>query len=71
MEKLQEIFQPHQFKADEQHIDLYHVYNDLSRTEYQAGIGIQFDDPDNYVMNAWHAITPSAMMKHLDWKNPS
>lgn len=69
MEQLQEIFQPHQFRADEQHVDLYHVYDNLSRTPYQHGIGIECEDPDNYIMNAWHVITPSAMIKHLDWGN--
>ena len=69
MEQLQEIFQPHRFRADEPHVDLYHVYDNLSRTPYQHGIGIECEDPDNYIMNAWHVITPSAMIKHLDWRN--
>ena len=69
MEQLQEIFQPHQFRADEHHIDLYHVYDNLSRTPYQPGIGIECDDPDEYFMNAWHVITPTAMINHLNWRN--
>lgn len=69
MEQRHEIFRPHRFGADEQYIDLYHVYDNLSRTPYQRGIGIQCEDPDNYIMNAWHFITPSAMRNHLDWKN--
>jgi len=69
MEQLQEIFQPHRFGADEQHVDLYHVYDNLSRTPYRRGIGIECEDPDNYIMNAWHVITPSAMRKHLHWRN--
>jgi hypothetical protein len=69
VEQLEEVFRPHRFRADEHHIDLYHVCDNLSRTPYQHGIGIQCEDPDEYFMNAWHVITPSAMMKHLDWRN--
>ncbi|KAK2007895.1 hypothetical protein LZ32DRAFT_609898 [Colletotrichum eremochloae] len=69
MEQLQEIFQPHQFGINEQYVNLYHVYDDLSRTPYQHGIGIECEDPDIYFMNAWHVITPSAIGKHLNWCN--
>lgn len=69
MEPLREIFQSHRFRADETHIDLYHVYDNLSRTPYRHSIGIECDDPDDYLMNAWHVITPSAMIGHLDWRN--
>jgi len=68
MVQLQQIFQPHQF-VNEDHIDLYHVYDNLSRTPYEHGVGINCDDPNDYVMNAWHVITPSAMRRHLDWNN--
>ena len=67
--QLQQIFQPHQFGHNVQHIDLYHVYDNLSRTLYQPGVGIECEDRDNYYMDAWHVITPAAMSKHLDWKN--
>ncbi|KAH7012031.1 uncharacterized protein B0I36DRAFT_53917 [Microdochium trichocladiopsis] len=69
MDQLRAIFQPHQFTADEQYIDLYHVYDNLSRTPYQDGLGIVCGDRDVYTMNAWHVITPSAMRKHLEWSN--
>lgn len=69
MEKSQEIFRPHRFEINEHHVDLYHVYDNLSRTPYRRGIGIQCEDPDSYIMNAWHVITPSAMRNHLDWRN--
>jgi hypothetical protein len=60
MVHLQQNFRPHQF-VNEGYIDLYHVYDNLSRTQYEHGFGINCEDPDDYVMNAWHVITPSAM----------
>jgi hypothetical protein len=68
MVQLQQIFRPHQF-VNEDYIDLYHVYDNLSRTPYEHGVGINCDDPNDSVMNAWHIITPSAMRRHLYWKN--
>lgn len=67
--QLRLIFRPHQFGNDVQHIDLYRVYDNLSRTPYQLGVGIECEDPDNYYMEAWHVITPATMSKHLDWEN--
>lgn len=69
MEQLQKNFRSHRFGIEEQHIDLYHVYDNLSRTPYRRGIGIECEDPDSYIMNPWHVITPSAMRKHLNWRN--
>lgn len=66
---LRDIFKPHQFGVSEQFIGLYHVYDNLSRTPYQPGVGIQCEDPDNYYMSAWHVIMPSTMRKHLEWRN--
>lgn len=45
------------------------MYDNLSRTPFQHGVGIECEDPDEYVMNAWHVITPLAMNRHLDWSN--
>ncbi|KAF1915944.1 hypothetical protein BDU57DRAFT_211026 [Ampelomyces quisqualis] len=67
MEQLQQTFHPHRFRADEHQVDLYHVYDNLFRTPCQHGIGIQCEDADNYLMNAWHVTTPSAMLQHLAW----
>ena len=69
MERLRQTFRPHQFEPDEHYIDLYHVYDNLSRTPFRHGVGIECEDPDEYVMNAWHVITPLAMRHHLDWRN--
>lgn len=68
MHWLRQIFQPHQF-VNEDYIDLYHVYDNLSRTPFHHGIGIECEDPNEYIMNPWHVITPIAMKRHLDWKN--
>lgn len=68
MDHLRQIFRPHQF-VHEDHIDLYHVYDNFSRTPYRHGIGIECADPDEYIMNAWHVITPPAMTLHLKWTN--
>ncbi|KAK3721452.1 hypothetical protein LTR37_003007 [Vermiconidia calcicola] len=64
-----DVFSPHTFAAHENYIDLYHVYDDLSRTPYIHGIGIECEDPDEYFMHASFVITPEAMRKHLHWKN--
>ena len=69
MTQLSDVFRPHAFQPTEAHIDLYHVYDNLSQTPYQRGIGIECGDPDEYVMNAWHVITPNTMSQHLDWYN--
>ncbi|KAM0704590.1 hypothetical protein Q7P35_008824 [Cladosporium inversicolor] len=69
MNNLQQIFKPHQFGPGEKSIDFWHVYNNLSRTPYESGVGIQCRDPDQYYVNAWHVITPKAMRRHLDWRN--
>nr|POF18006.1 hypothetical protein CFP56_13417 [Quercus suber] len=68
-DQLRNIFRPHQFDVGQQYIDLYHVYDDLSRTQFYHGTGIQCEDSRIYVMDAWHVITPRAMLKHLDWGN--
>jgi hypothetical protein len=70
MDQLRELFRPHQF-VNEPYIDLFHVYDNLSRTQYEPGIGIYCEDPNEYYMNAWHVIAPPAMRKHLDWYNRS
>ncbi|KAK1613522.1 hypothetical protein BDP81DRAFT_443702 [Colletotrichum phormii] len=69
MEQLRETFRPHRFGTNEHYMDLFHVYDDLSRTPYLHGIGIQCEDPDTYVINSWHVITPSAMRNHLNWRS--
>lgn len=69
MASLQQIFRPHQFQANESDFDLYHVYDDLSQTPYQPGIGIECGDLNRYLMTAGHVITPAAMRRHLDWGN--
>lgn len=69
MANLQQIFRPHQFQANQGHLDLYHVYDNLSQTPYQQGIGIECGDLDRYFMNAGHVITPVAMRRHLNWAN--
>lgn len=69
MAQLPQIFRPHQFGIDEDYIDLYHVYDNLSRTQFRHGIGTECEDPDEYVMNPWLVITPLAMRRHLDWSN--
>ena len=56
MAELSDIFRPHPFAAGETHIDLYHVYDNLSRTPYVLDVGIKCEDPNNYIMNAWHVI---------------
>lgn len=66
---LERIFRRHQSGNSEQYVDLWHVYDDLSRTPYQHGSGIQCEDPDVYLMNPWHVITPLAVRQHLDWRN--
>jgi hypothetical protein len=68
MDQLKNIFKPHGFQVG-QHIDLYHVYDNLSQTQFERGYGITCGDPDNYCMGAWHVITPTAVRKHLDWRN--
>lgn len=68
MDRLQQVFRPHQF-VNENYIDLYHVYDNLSRTQYEHGIGINCEDPNEYIINAWHVITPFAMRRHLNWSN--
>ncbi|EMC97247.1 hypothetical protein BAUCODRAFT_121743 [Baudoinia panamericana UAMH 10762] len=67
-ESLLQIFQPHDF-VNQNFLDLYHLYDNLSCTPFQAGIGIHCEDPDQYLMDAWHVITPDTMRRHLDWKN--
>jgi hypothetical protein len=69
MNNLQHIFQPHQFGPGEDYVDLWHVYDNLSQTPYQTGIGIQCGDPREFYVKAWHIITPKAMRRHLDWRN--
>lgn len=69
MDALRRVFDKHQHADHEQHIDLWHVYDDLSRTPFRSGIGIQCEDENDYLMNAWHVITPEAMKRHLDWTN--
>lgn len=71
MEKglLRQLFKPHEI-TNRDYVDLYHVYDNLSRTPFQAGIGIQCEDPNEYLMNPWHVITPVAMRRrHLEWRN--
>ena len=69
MNQLYDVFKPHTFQPGETHVDLYHVYDNLSQTPYAPGIGIECGDPDNYMTNACHVITPSTMSRHLKWKN--
>ncbi|KAK1091139.1 hypothetical protein LTR48_006897, partial [Friedmanniomyces endolithicus] len=68
LERLRQLFKPHEF-AEQDYVDLYHVYDNLSRTPFQPGIGIECEDPDEYLMSPWHVITPVAMRQHLDWWN--
>ena len=63
------VFQPHTFRLDEEYVDLFHVYDNLSQTPYQTDRGIQCGDPDQYLMQAWHVITPRTLMRHSDWWN--
>lgn len=64
----EQAFLPHVFGPDEHFVDLFHVYDNLSQTPYQRGIGIECSDPDRYIMNSWHVITPEALRNHSDWK---
>nr|POF06889.1 hypothetical protein CFP56_31513 [Quercus suber] len=64
-----QVFKPHEFDVREDHIDMYHVYDNLSRTPFQHGIGIECGDPDNYLVYPEHVITAQAMRNHLDWNN--
>ncbi|KAF2453107.1 hypothetical protein BDY21DRAFT_357290 [Lineolata rhizophorae] len=66
-EQLCNIFVSHPF-AENESLDLYHVYDNLSRTPL-GRYGIECDDPDRYLMAPWHVITPLKMRKHLDWGN--
>ena len=59
--ELSDIFRPYPFAAGETYIDLYYVYDDLSRTLYILGVGIKYEDPNNYIINAWHVITLSVI----------
>ncbi|GIZ45346.1 hypothetical protein CKM354_000851900 [Cercospora kikuchii] len=68
-EQLLQIFRPHQFAANEEYVDLWHVYDNLSQTPFKPGIGIQCKDDNDYVMNAWNVITPLTMRQHLNWRN--
>jgi hypothetical protein len=69
MSNIQQVFQPHRFGPGETFVDLWHVYDGLSQTPYEPGIGIQCGDPDQYFVNACHVITPKAMRRHLNWQN--
>jgi len=54
--RLRRLFKPHEF-ANQDYVDLYHVYDNLSRIPFQPGVGIQCEDPDEYFVNPWHVIT--------------
>lgn len=62
-------FQPHIFRPGEDVVDLYHVYDNLSQTPYVRDRGIWCCDRDQYFVNAWHVITPGALLRHADWRN--
>lgn len=62
-------FHPHVFGPDEEFVDLYHVYDNLSKTPYLSGRGIWCGDSDQYVMHPYHVITPNALIRHSDWNN--
>jgi hypothetical protein len=68
MDQVEIAFRPHGFQVG-QHVDLYHVYDNLSQTPFEPGYGIACGDPDNYYMKVWYVITPSAVREHLDWSN--
>lgn len=69
MDELRHVFRPHRFDEGQEYLDLYHVYDNLSRTPFRHGIGIECEDLDEYIMNPWHVITPQKMRQHLDWRN--
>ncbi|KAK4504547.1 hypothetical protein PRZ48_005463 [Zasmidium cellare] len=62
-------FHSHAFGPSEHYVDLFHVYDNLSRTPYIPGEGIRREDPDRYWMHPIHVITPEKLMLHADWNN--
>ncbi|KAK5165728.1 uncharacterized protein LTR77_008651 [Saxophila tyrrhenica] len=66
---LDSIFRPHDFQPGEEYIDLYHVYDNLSRTPFVRRTGIWCADPRPgpvHALEAHRSITPASMRKHLD-----
>lgn len=68
MERLRQTFRPHHLRGEDL-IDPYHVHDYLSHIPFIHGIGIQCEDSNECILNSWHVITPTAMTRHLDWKN--
>jgi len=50
--------------------NLYHVYDNLSRTPYCLNRGITAGNPNISQLDPWQIITPDTMAEHLDWWNP-
>ena len=49
-------------------VTLYRVYDCDSQSPLDND-GFACGDPNTYVMNAWHVITPAAICRHLKWRN--